>query len=198
MASITVNTSSDLNVLNITYSLNDEVFKSIKVHPFKDVESLGSNSFDVLVPEQTIHSDEIQMTGTYSTNVVSQSFTNAGQAFEGIYVISIITTPVKESTDEIISSSSIMLGKTLDCCIAEKMITAVDCNCDDDKCNESLLDAQKMFLFKQSAEYVLNSIGQGEALNSINRLAALNDARSKYEKAIELCTSGCGCNNSPS
>jgi hypothetical protein len=201
MASITVNTSSDLNVLNITYNLNaNETFVDIKVHPFTD-EGLGSG-FQVLVPEQTVHGGgdtaRTSTGGTYSTNVVEQSFLNAGASFGGINVISITTTPADKPDVETISSANILLGKTLDCCIAEKMVTAVDCNCDDDKCNESLFDAQKMFLFKQSAEYVLKNIGQGVALDDIKRLAALNDAKSKYQKAIELCTSGCGCNNSPS
>jgi hypothetical protein len=197
MASISVNTSSDLNVLNITYTLTNETFKSITIHPFKDQDSLTSNSFEVLVPSETAHNESI-IDGTYATNVVEQSFLSAGQSFNGIVVVSITTTKSSAPTVDIISSANILLGKTLDCCIAEKMITAIDCNCDDDKCNESLLDAQKMFLFKQSAEYVLKSIGQGVTLDDIKRLSALNDARSKYEKAIELCTSGCGCNNSPS
>ena len=195
MASITANVSSDLNVINISYSLHSEDFVHITARPFSATYGDVGNSFVILSPEATIHSGI--STGTYGTNVVSQSFINSGNTFEGVYVISITTTH-NGGAVEVVSSANILLGKTLDCCIAEKMITAVDCNCDDDKCNESLLDAQKMFLFKQSAEYVLNSIGQGEALTSINRLAALNDAKNKYKKAIELCTSGCGCNNSPS
>ena len=96
------------------------------------------------------------------------------------------------------SYGSVLLGKTIDCCIADKMYTAVDCDCTDDKCNESLMDAQKMYLFKKSAEFSLKSLSNADGPNAITAQAVVQDAQKKYDKAVELCSTGCGCTGSNS
>ena len=78
------------------------------------------------------------------------------------------------------------------------MYDAVGCDCDDTKCNESLRDAQKMFLLKRSAEYGLKGLGANQGPESLTLQSVIQDSQSKFTKALELCTSGCGCTNSQS
>jgi len=131
------------------------------------------------------------VTSTYSVNIPRSAFTTANVAYSGIHVIGITSTSSTGVESE--SFANILIGKTLDCCLADKVYKSLDCDCSDDKCNEELLDAQKMFLFKQSAEYALQSISTNASLTDIRRVAILTDAKNKYNKAIELCTTGCGC-----
>ena len=192
MASITASPSSDLNVLNITYTLTNEIFEEIKIHPFiDDGSSLSAlDSGIVVLSKDNVNHGIDTTTGVHNTNFY------IGNEYSGIYVLSIHTTTL--SNTDSYTFANILLGKTLDCCIAEKTYATLDCDCDDAKCNENLADAQKMFLFKQSAEYVLRNIGPGVALDDIKRLASLTDAKNKYLKALELCSSGCGCKNTGS
>lgn len=192
MPSIKINISSDLDILNVSYTLQTEVFNNITVYPFTS-NGIGEG-VQVLTEEYAVHSAGATANGTFNHNIVKAVFTTAGLPFSGVYMIELNT----GSTVDRSVRANILLGKEIDCCIADKMYDAVDCGCDDVACNESLLDAQKMFLFKQSAEYVLKSVALTADRDDTKRLAILTDANNKYNKALELCSKGCGCGNSPS
>jgi len=76
------------------------------------------------------------------------------------------------------------------------MYDAVGCDCDDTKCNETLRDAQKMFLLKRSAEYGLKGLDSTQGPDSLILQSVVQDSQSKYNKALELCRTGCGCGSS--
>jgi len=192
MPSIKINISNDLDVLNVSYTLQNEVFNNITVYPFT-ANGIGEG-VEILNPGNTVQNLDVAVSGTFNHNVVKSVFTTSGLPFSGVYLVELnVGSEVNASV-----IANILLAKEVDCCIADKMYTAVDCGCDDVACNESLMDAQKMFLFKQSAEYVLKSVALTAPRDDIKRLAILTDAQNKYNKAIELCSNGCGCGNSPS
>ncbi len=192
MAILSVIESTDSDVILVKYSLIGETFNNITVYPNPVSTSSGVQMID---NTNTNHSGASNINGTFTLSIPLSQFTSFNLAWEGVYMLEMNTTinnaPVK-------SYGSILLGKTIDCCIADKMYSVVDCDCTDDKCNESLIDAQKMFLFKRSAEFVLKSLSNQEGPTAITAQAAIQDAQNKYDKAVELCSSGCGCNSSNS
>lgn len=193
MATITAKVTTDSELINIVYTLTNEVFTTINVYPFYGDSSFSTksqNGFTVMSIENAPSNSVEGQTGTFSVNIPASSFITAGVEFSGVHVLGITSTNNDIQSE---TFANILIGKTLDCCIADKVYKSLDCDCADDKCNEELLDAQKMFLFKQSAEYALRSISAAASLTDIKRIAILTDAKNKYTKAIELCTSGCGC-----
>ena len=174
------------------YSLINETFGNIRVYPSPVNVSAG---IAIVNPNNTSHSSATGVTGTFTITIASAQFKALGIDWKGVNLFELNTTSANASVK---SYGALLLGKTIDCCIADKMYTAVDCDCTDDKCNESLLDAQKMFLFKRSAEFVLKSLSSSEGPNSMILQAAVQDAENKYNKSIELCSNGCGCGNSNS
>ena len=86
----------------------------------------------------------------------------------------------------------VLVTKTLDCCLADKMNKVIDCGTDPN-CDDNLDDAQKLYLFMKSAEFVLDTIpntsGFSEGSLDALAIAKLNDAQAKYDKALELCIS---------
>ena len=192
MAILSVIESSDSDIILIKYSLINETFLNIKVYPSPVNVATG---IPILSPSNTSHSSQSGVTGTFTATISIKQLTNIGVPWEGVQVFELNTVSSGASTK---SYGAILLGKVIDCCIADKMYTAVDCDCTDDKCNESLIDAQKMFLFKRSAEFVLKSLSNSEGPSSLILQAAVQDAENKYRKSVELCSNGCGCGNSSS
>ena len=74
------------------------------------------------------------------------------------------------------------------------MNKVIDCN-NDPNCDDHLDDAQKLYLFMKSAEFVLTTIPNTSGFHASNldatAIAKLNDAQAKYEKALELCSNTC-------
>lgn len=192
MAILSVLESSDSDVILIKYSLINETFTSIKV--FGNPVTAGQG-VQVVGPLNTNHSGATNINGTFTLTVPISTFTTNSLSWKGVYMFELNTL---SSGAAVSSYGSVLLGKVIDCCIADKMYTAVDCDCTDDKCNESLLDAQKMFLFKQSAEFALKSLNNADGPNALTSQAVIQDAQKKYDKAVELCSTGCGCGGSGS
>lgn len=192
MAILSVTESIDSDIILIKYSLINEVFQNISVYP---APVTVGNSQVAVTTINTNHTTEETVHGTFTVSVPASRFSTLSLRWAGVYMFELNTlvanTPVQ-------SYGSVMLGKTIDCCIADKMYTAVDCDCADDKCNESLIDAQKMYLFKKSGEFVLRSLPSSDGPTTITAMAGVQDAQKKYEKAVELCTTGCGCGSSNS
>ena len=62
--------------------------------------------------------------------------------------------------------------------------------CDCPKCATTLAKAQKIFLLLQSAQSAVDLANTTEG--SVN-MGYYKDILKKYEKAVELCDSSCGC-----
>lgn len=83
------------------------------------------------------------------------------------------------------------LGKcALDCCIAKKVDKLLGCDCDCTKCNNTLIQAERVHLLTLGIETELRFIGGNNTLN----VAVFTRAKMKYKKALELCSDSCGCN----
>jgi len=82
------------------------------------------------------------------------------------------------------------LGKCdLNCCIAKKLETILDCDCSCKKCNSDLLTAERVQLLILGIEADLAQIGSDTEKNA----AFYTTAERKYAKALELCSDDCGC-----
>jgi len=82
------------------------------------------------------------------------------------------------------------LGKCdLNCCIAKKLDTILDCDCSCKKCNSDLLTAERIQLLILGIEADLAQIGSDTEKNA----AFYTTAERKYAKALELCSDDCGC-----
>ena len=182
MPILSTTVSPDSQVISIKYSLNDETFSNVTAYvaPIKQGEGI------VVLTSQGLGYSSEQTIGTYSTTISKTKLNQLGISFSGIVLLELNTNNSK-------SYSVVLIGEEVDCCIADKMYDAVGCDCDDTKCNESLRDAQKMFLLKRSAEYGLKGLDNTQGPESISLQAIVQDSQAKYEKALELCSSGCGC-----
>jgi len=192
--------ASDSDVILVKYSLANESFSSFQVfsYPFNP-----NNNQEVITPLGTSHGTATT-SGSFTVSLTKSKLSSLGITWDGLINIQLRTSQsysgygdnASATTNK--SHATVLLGKTVDCCIADKMYNAIGCDCNDDKCNEELRDAQKMFLLKRSAEYVLSSLRDVEGPDSSILAAASTDANNKYQKALQLCSSGCGCDGSSS
>lgn len=182
--------ASDSQIISIKYSLYNEQFSNISAYAYPVAVGEG-----VVISTSGATGGEATENGTFSINVSKTQLVNAGIKYSGIILLELNT--VKEGVT-FSSYSAILIGEEVDCCLADKMYDAVGCDCDDDDCNESLKDAQKMFLLKKSAEFGLKGLNNNQGPDTITLQKVIADSQSKYNKALELCSSGCGCNNSSS
>lgn len=79
---------------------------------------------------------------------------------------------------------------SLDCCIAKKVDSLLGCDCGCTKCNNTLIQAERVHLLSLGIETELRFVGGDNALN----VAIFERAKMKYKKALELCSDSCGCN----
>jgi len=190
MPILSTTVSADSQVISIKYSLNDETFNNVSAYIAPSIEP-GQGV--VVLTSQGLGYSAQQSVGTYSTTISKTKLNQVGVEFSGIVLLELNTESASGSST---SYSAVLIGEELDCCIADKMYDAVGCDCDDTKCNESLRDAQKMFLLKRSAEYGLKGLSNTQGPDSLSLQAVVQDSQSKYQKALELCSNGCGCGSS--
>ena len=186
MPIISTTVSPDSQVISIKYTLNDETFSNVSAY----VAPIQPGSKTEILTSQGLGYSSSQGSGTYSTTISKTKLNQLGISFSGIIVLELNT------SSNVPSYSAVLIGEELDCCIADKMYEAVGCDCDDSECNETLRDAQKMFLLKRSAEYGLNGLDATQGPDSIILQSVVQDSQSKYNKALELCRTGCGCGSS--
>ena len=189
MPILSTTVSADSQVISVKYSLNDETFNNISAY----IAPVTTGQGVVVLTSQGLGYSSDLPTGTYSTTITKTKLNQIGLEFSGIVLLELNTTNASGGAK---SYSAILIGEEVDCCIADKMYDAVGCDCDDTKCNESLRDAQKMFLLKRSAEYGLKGLSSSQGPDSLTLQAIVQDSQSKYKKALELCSSGCGCGSS--
>ena len=79
---------------------------------------------------------------------------------------------------------------SIDCCIAKKVDKLLGCDCGCTKCNNTLIQAERVHLLSLGVETELRFIGNDLAINA----AIYERARLKYRKMLELCSDSCGCN----
>lgn len=77
----------------------------------------------------------------------------------------------------------------LDCCISKKVSDILGCDCGCNKCNASLITAERVNLLSLGITTDLSFIGLG----AIDDAALYTNAKAKYAKAVELCSGNCGC-----
>ena len=151
MPILSTTVSSDSQVISIKYSLNNETFENISAY----MAPIEVGQAQIVLTSQGLGYTS-QTQGTYSTTISKTKLNSIGLEFSGIILLELNTTESQ-------SYSAVLVGEEVDCCIADKMYDAVGCDCDDTKCNESLRDAQKMFLLKRSAEYGLKGLTSSQA-----------------------------------
>ena len=184
MASISGVTSSDGTFLNIQYSLSQEKFEYIKARIYK------SNTIAALVSTaQVSHDVNNPVSGNFSILKSMEEIVNSLGATPGVLLLEI---GVIKNGERKTYTTYVLVTKTLDCCLADKMNKIIDCGADPN-CDDNLDDAQRLYLFMRSAEFVLNTIpntsGFSEGALDATAIAKLNDAQAKYDKASELCIS---------
>jgi hypothetical protein len=190
MASISGATTSDGTYLNIQYSLSGETFKSIQGRLYK-----GSKSVTLVSASEVQHDTENPVSGNFS---VLKSMTELIAELGETPGLLLLEVRIADRNKNIKSATSyILITIDLDCCLAQKMNKIVDCG-NDPNCDDHFDDAQKMFLFMKSSEFVMNTIpntsGFTEGSLTADAIAKLNDAEGKYKKALELCSGNLSSN----
>mgnify|MGYP003627714747 FL=1 len=193
MATIQISSMHDGQLANISYRLRNEKFLGIKGRSY----SADSNS-DFIASKNTVaHSTADFITGSFNMTIsINELKEKFGVTDLGI-MIATIETEIRGNSQPAYKNAYALFGSSLDCCMADKLYASLECDCNDDSCNQSLFDAQKIFLFKKSAEYVLRTIVaetmfEADQLDAL-AVAKLQDATAKYNKSLELCSSGCNC-----
>jgi len=187
MASISGATTTDGKFLNIQYSLNQDTFQFIRVRRY----SATNLQYDLSSPNDVTHSTTGPISGNFSVLRPIEPIVSA------LGPLDILILEIRCVNSQGVAKSYtdyILISHTLDCCLAEKMNKVVDCN-NDPNCDDHLDDAKKLYLFMKSAEFVLNTIpdtsGYDMAGLDATAIAKLNDAKAKYDKALELCSNTC-------
>lgn len=78
----------------------------------------------------------------------------------------------------------------LNCCVAKKVDSLLGCDCGCNKCNNTLIQAERVNLLTVGIESDLMQIQNNLEVNAI----IYETAKKKYNKALELCSDSCGCN----
>mgnify|MGYP003659596816 CR=1 FL=1 len=78
---------------------------------------------------------------------------------------------------------------SLDCCIAKKVDTLLECGCGCAKCSDALTHAERVHLLISGIRSDLSFIES----NNANNTALFVNAEAKYNKALDLCSDDCGC-----
>jgi len=179
--------ASDSDVILVKYSLANESFSSFQVfsYPFNP-----NNNQEVITPLGTSHGTATT-SGSFTVSLTKSKLSSLGITWDGLINIQLRTSQSYAGYGDNVSA-------TINKSHATVLLGKIGCDCNDDKCNEELRDAQKMFLLKRSAEYVLSSLRDVEGPDSSILAAASTDANNKYQKALQLCSSGCGCDGSSS
>jgi len=185
MATISAATTTDGTFLNIQYTLNRETFKRINAR----VYSPASKSAAIVETNQVNHDTVHTVSGNFSVLRSLEEIVLLLGGNPGILILELLTNDKDNNPKSF--TTYILVTNTLDCCLADKMNAVINCPPTDPMCDEHLNDAQKMFLFKQSAEFVLRSIPNTSGFSSgglsATAIAKLNDAQGKYDKSLELC-----------
>tara|TARA_R110002074_G_scaffold136116_4_gene280837 strand:- start:1268 stop:1882 length:615 start_codon:yes stop_codon:yes gene_type:complete len=192
MASFTVSQTSDAQFIGGTLILSNEKVLQVEA---KQYLTNTATTFDAIATASELGITTLSK-GTKKFNIKKSSLPGNGQ---GVYIFKVQVQGGRGASVDDISSryAYLAVGHIIDCCLAEKLHTIIDCNdCNSSKCNDNLQDAQKMFLFKKASEYSISNIPQASGPTSANTIGLLEDAVNKYNKAVELCSSGCGCSGS--
>ncbi len=167
--------------MNLTASITGDCrFMSISVTGATSQEEVsitvsdGSSSYLI--------SADANLSGNYTT-AIYLSTTVGSQA--GVFEITAI-----DSASGTIAYAGALSKCDLDCCIAKKVDSLLGCDCSCTKCNDTLIVAERVHLLIAAIETELAQIGGDEAANT----AIITNSRSKYNKALELCSDSCGCN----
>jgi len=78
---------------------------------------------------------------------------------------------------------------SLNCCIAKKVDSLLDCDCDCKKCDKTLITAERVLLLVTGIETDMAQLGEDSSVNT----GLFENAKKKYNKALELCSECCGC-----
>jgi hypothetical protein len=78
---------------------------------------------------------------------------------------------------------------SLNCCIAKKVDSLLGCDCDCKKCDAKLITAERVLLLITGIETDLAQLGEDSSVNA----GLFENAKKKYNKALELCSDSCGC-----
>tara|TARA_R110002012_G_scaffold6501_8_gene30383 strand:+ start:750 stop:1328 length:579 start_codon:yes stop_codon:yes gene_type:complete len=190
MASISGATTSDGTYLNIQYSLSGETFKSIQGRIYK-----GTQSVTLITPSQVQHDIENPVSGNFSVLKPMADIVKELGESPGLLLLEIRVADKDKNARG--STAYVLITVDLDCCLAQKMNKIVDCG-NDPNCDDHFDDAQKMFLFMKSSQFVMNTIsntsGFSQGSLDADAIAKLNDAEGKYKKALELCSGNLSSN----
>ena len=102
---------------------------------------------------------------------------------DGVFRINVTDSNNEESFAGVFGSCS------LDCCIAKKVDVLMECGCGCLKCNESLMQAERVHLLISGIRADLSFVGN----DNVQNIGLYNNAVAKYRKALELCSDDCGC-----
>ena len=84
----------------------------------------------------------------------------------------------------------ILIHCNLDCCLTKLTNELLECSCDCVRCSATLAKAQKIFLLLQAAS---SSVSIASTAQGSQNEGYYVDILEKYNKAVELCDSNCGC-----
>ena len=128
-------------------------------------------------------STTIYFSGSGGYGVITVPIDNLSSQY-GLYKICLI-----EDEEEQICKP-VLISCDIDCCLTDLVNELLACACDCPKCASTLAKAQKIFLLLQSAQSAVDLANTTEG--SVN-MGYYKDILKKYEKAVELCDSSCGC-----
>ena len=84
----------------------------------------------------------------------------------------------------------VLISCNVDCCLTDLTNTLLECACDCPKCASTLAKAQKIFLLLRSAQ---SAVELAQTVDGSVNMGYYIDILNKYNKAVELCGSLCGC-----
>ena len=113
---------------------------------------------------------------TIPTSVLSSQY--------GLYKVCLI----EEGEEQ--TCNPVLIACDIDCCLTDLVNELLACACDCPKCASSLAVAQKVFLLLQAAN---SSATLASATYGSTNPGYYQDISNKYQKAVELCDTSCGC-----
>ena len=143
----------------------------------------GNASIDISAPDGTpSYNATVSIPSIGSANHLAYLPTALGTG-DGVFSINVIDSQQDSAFAGVFGSCS------LDCCIAKKVDILMQCGCGCLKCNESLVQAERVHLLISGIRADLSLIGS----DTIRNTGLFKNAVAKYNKALELCSDDCGC-----
>ena len=143
----------------------------------------GNANIDIAAPDGTpSYNATVNIPASGNANHLAYLPSALGTG-DGVFSINVTDSQQDEAFAGVFGSCS------LDCCIAKKIDILMQCGCGCLKCNESLVQAERVHLLISGIRADLSLIGP----DTIRNTGLFKNAVEKYNKALELCSDDCGC-----